>query len=138
MAGSDNNDVINNQHHVVEDLQGEHNKLARTETDVKRSTKHIDDLETQLLIMNDLDTAFIKILSIKSQCDKIASHISNIEIALYDLLKGKLSTRQCTDNLAQTLNTLREKLLDNDADPDHAECREQRPLANVTRLCYPQ
>ena len=27
MAGSDNNDIINIQNHVVEALQGEHNKL---------------------------------------------------------------------------------------------------------------
>ena len=32
MAASDNNDVINNQNHVVEVLQGEHNKLERTGT----------------------------------------------------------------------------------------------------------
>ena len=66
MAGSDNNDVINNQNHVVEALQGEHNKLERTEADVNRLSKHIDDLEKYLLIMNDLDTAFMKILSIKN------------------------------------------------------------------------
>ena len=59
MAGSDNNDIINNQNHVVEAIQGEHNKLARTEKDVERLTKHIDELENHLLIMNDLDTAFI-------------------------------------------------------------------------------
>ena len=62
--------------------------------------------------MNDLDTAFIKILSIKSQCDEVASHISNIEMALYDLLKSKLSPNLVnTDSLAQTLNTLRDKLI---------------------------
>ena len=62
--------------------------------------------------MNDLDTAFIKILSIKSQCDEVASHISNIDMALYDLLKNKLSPNLVnTDSLAQTLNTLRDKLI---------------------------
>merc|ERR1712074_353717 len=91
MAGSDGNDIITNQNHVVEALQGEHNKLSRAEKDVERLTKHIADLEKHLLIMNDLDTAFIKILSIKSQCDEISNHISNIENSLYDLLKGKLS-----------------------------------------------
>ena len=112
MAGSDNNDVINNQNHVVEALQGEQNKLERTEADVNRLSKHIDDLEKPLLIMNDLDTEFIKILSIKSQCDEVASHISNIEVALYDLLKSKLSPNLVnTDSLAQTLNTLRDKLI---------------------------
>lgn len=30
-AGSDNNDIINNQNHVEEALQGEHNKLSRIE-----------------------------------------------------------------------------------------------------------
>ena len=93
-------------------MQGEHNKLERTEADVNRLSKHIDDLEKHLLIMNDLDTAFIKILSIKSQCDEVASHISNIEMALYDLLKNKLSPNLVnTDSLAQTLNTLRDKLI---------------------------
>ena len=38
--------------------------------------------------MNDLDTASIKVLSIDSQSDELDSHISNIEIVLYDLLKG--------------------------------------------------
>ena len=90
MAGSDNSDLINNQNHAVEALKGEHSKLVRTEADVNRLTKHIDDLETHLLIVNDLDTAITKIRLIKSQCDEIASHISNIEIALYDLLSGKL------------------------------------------------
>ena len=90
MAGSDNNDVINNQNLEVEALQGKHNKLERTEADVNRLSKHIDDLETHLPIMNDLGTAFIEILSIKIHCDEVASHISNIEIALYDLSKGKL------------------------------------------------
>ena len=53
-----------------------------------------------------------KILSIKSQCDEVASHISNIEVSLYDLLKGKLSPNLVnTDSLAQTLNTLRDKLI---------------------------
>ena len=69
IAGSDGNDIITNQNHVVEALQGEHNKLSRTEKDVERLTKHIANLEKHLLIMNDLDTAFIKILSVKSQCD---------------------------------------------------------------------
>ena len=32
MAGSDNNDVINNQNHVVDALQGEHNKLSATDS----------------------------------------------------------------------------------------------------------
>ena len=36
MTGSDKNDVLNNQNHVVKALQGEHNKLAKKETDVKR------------------------------------------------------------------------------------------------------
>ena len=90
MAGSDNNYVINNQNHVVEALQGEHNKLERTEADVNRLSKHIDNLEKNLLIMNDLDTPLIKILLIKSQCDEVTSHISSIEVAIYDLLKGKL------------------------------------------------
>ena len=111
MAGSDNNDIITNQNHVVEAIQGEHNKLARTEKDVERLTKHLDELENHLLIMNDLDTAFIKILSIKNQCDEIANHISNIEVALYDLLKGKISpSLVSTENLSQTLNTMRNKI----------------------------
>ena len=111
MAGSDSNDIITNQNHVVKAIQGEYNKLERTEKDVERLTKHIDDLENHLLIMNDLDTAFIKLLSIKNQCDKITNHISTIEIALYDLLKGKLSpSLVSTDNLSQTLNTLRNKV----------------------------
>ena len=112
MAGSDNNDVINNQNQVVEALQGEHNKLERREADVNRLSKYIDDLEKQLLIINDIDTAFIKILSIKSQCDEVASHISIIEIAFNNLLKGKLSPNLVnTDSVAQTLNTLRDKLI---------------------------
>ena len=87
-------------------------KLARREIDVNTLTKYIDDLESHLPIMNDLDTAFTKILSIKSQCDEIASHISNIDIALYNLLKGKLSpSLESTDNPAQTLNSLRDKLI---------------------------
>ena len=80
MAGSDSNDIITNQNRVAEALQGDTTKLLRTEKDDKRLSIHIDDLEKHLLIMNDLDTAFIKILSIKSQCDEIANHISNIEI----------------------------------------------------------
>ena len=60
--------------------------------------------------MNDLDAAFIKILSIKSQCDEVANHNSNIEIALYDVLKGKLSPSLVRiDNLSQTLITMRKK-----------------------------
>ena len=35
MAGSDGNDIITNQNHVVEAIQGEHNKLARTEKTLK-------------------------------------------------------------------------------------------------------
>ena len=112
MAGSYNNDVINNQNQVVEALQGEHIKLERTEADVNRLSKHIDDLEKHLLIMNDLDTTFIEILSIKRQCDEEASDISNIKIALYDLLRGKLSSNLVnTDSLAQTLDTLRDTLI---------------------------
>ena len=62
--------------------------------------------------MNVLNTAFIKILTIKSQCDEVASYISNIEIALYDSLKGKLSPKLVnTDSLVQTLSTLRDKLI---------------------------
>ena len=91
MTGSDSNYITTNSNHVDEPLLGEHNKLSRTEKDVKRLTKHIDDLKKHLLIIHDLDTAFIKILPIKRQCDDIANHISNIEIALYDLLKGTLS-----------------------------------------------
>ena len=72
MSGSDNNDALNNQNHVVEALPGEHNKIERTEADVNRLSKHIDDVEQHLLIMNDLDGAFIKMLSIKSQCDEVA------------------------------------------------------------------
>ncbi len=66
MAGSDSNDIITNQNHVVEAIQGEHNKLARLEKDVERLTKHIDELEKHLLVMNDLEAAFIKMLSIKN------------------------------------------------------------------------
>lgn len=111
MAGSDNNDIITNQNHVKEAIQGEHNQLARTEKDVERLTKQIDDLENHRLVMNDLDTAFIKILSIKSQCDEIANCISNIEIAFYDLLKGKLSpSLVSTASLSKTLNTMRNKI----------------------------
>ena len=91
MTGSHKNDVINNQNHVVAALQGEYNKLERKEADVNRLSKHKDDLEKHLLIMNALDTAFKKILSIKSQCDDVASNISNTEVALCDLLKDKLS-----------------------------------------------
>ena len=110
MARSDNNDAINNQNHEVETLQGENNKLERTEADVNGLSKHIDNLEKHLLIMNDLDTAFIEIQSIKSQCEEVACHISNIEIALYELLKCKLLPNLVNkDCLAQTLNTLRDK-----------------------------
>ena len=36
MAGSDDNDVINNQNHVFEALQGDYNKLERREVYVNR------------------------------------------------------------------------------------------------------
>ena len=35
MAGSDNSDITTNTNHVIGTLLGEHNKLLRTETDVK-------------------------------------------------------------------------------------------------------
>ena len=60
MAGSDNNDVINYQNPLVEALQGEHNKLERTKAYVNWLSKYMDDLETHLLIMNDLDNAILK------------------------------------------------------------------------------
>ena len=48
----------------------------------------------------------------KSQCEEVANHVTKIEIALYDLLKGKSSPNLVnTDSLAQTLNTLRDKLI---------------------------
>ena len=57
-------------------------------------------------------TAFTKLLSILSQCDEVASVISNTEITLYDLSKGKLSRHLMnTDSLAQTLNTLSDILI---------------------------
>ena len=88
MTGPNNNDVINNQNHVVEALQGEHNKLERTEADVNRLSKHIDDLEKHLLIMNDLDTAFINILSInKSRRPATKAFVISVytmKLCLYD------------------------------------------------------
>lgn len=54
----------------------------------------------------------MKILSIKKQSDEITNHISNIERALYDLLKGKLLTSLISiDSREQTLSTMRNKLI---------------------------
>ena len=112
IAGANDNDLISNQNHIVEAIQDDHNRLARAESDVKRLTKHIQELEKNLIILNDLETTYIKVLSIKSQVDNIENHISNIEIALYGLLQGRLSpSLLSTNSLIQTLNKLRNRLI---------------------------
>ena len=69
-------------------------------------------MEKNLIILNDLETTYIKVLSIKSQVDNIENHISNIEIALYGLLQGRLSpSLLSTNSLIQTLNKLRNRLI---------------------------
>ena len=112
IAGANDDDLISNQNHIVEAIQDDHNRLARAESDVKRLTKHIQELEKNLIILNDLETTYIKVLSIKSQVDNIENHISNIEIALYGLLQGRLSpSLLSTNSLIQTLNKLRNRLI---------------------------
>ena len=75
IAGANDNDLISNQNHIVEALQDDHNRLAKAESDVKRLTKHIQELEKNLVILNDLETSYIKVLFIQSQVDNIESHI---------------------------------------------------------------
>lgn len=52
---------------MVEALQHEQKELARAESDVERLINHIKESEKNLVILNDLETSFIKGLSIETQ-----------------------------------------------------------------------
>lgn len=114
IAGSNENDLISNQNHIISAIQDENNRICRYEDNIKHPTNHIKELEKELLIMNDIESTFIKILGIKTQPIAITNHLQEIEVGLYNLIKGQLTPHLVSTTIIQeALDRLKNNIANN-------------------------
>ena len=91
MATSNEDELITQTNHIINAIEDHENRITRHEDDIKRLVQHIDKLEKELIITQDLQMIVARIFSVKTQATSIQNHLENIEIGLYNLLKNQLT-----------------------------------------------
>ena len=91
MATSNDDELVTQTNHIINAIEDHENRIIRHDDDIKRLFQHINKLEDELIIAQDLQMVVARIFSIKTQGISIQNHLNGIEIGLYNLLKGQLT-----------------------------------------------
>ena len=88
MATSNEDDLVTETNHIINAIEDHENRIVRHDDDIKRLMQHINKLEEELVITQDLQMIVARIFSIKTQAISVQNHLEGIEIGLYNLLRG--------------------------------------------------
>ena len=91
MATSNEDDLVTETNHIINAIEDHENRIVRHDDDIKRLMQHINKLEEELVITQDLQMIVARIFSIKTQAISVQNHLEGIEIGLYNLLRGQLT-----------------------------------------------
>ena len=91
MATSNDDELVTQTNHIINAIEDHENRIIRHDDDIKRLFQHINKLEDELILAQDLQMVVARIFSIKTQGISIQNHLNGIEIGLYNLLKGQLT-----------------------------------------------
>lgn len=90
-SGNDNEEIATQSNHIVTALQDTSNRISRNEMKIKQSTDHIEKIKYELVIMNKNDSVVIRALGLKTEAIRITKHLQEIQLCLFQILKGNLS-----------------------------------------------
>ena len=112
IATSNDDELVTQTNHIINAIEDHENRIVRNDEDIKRLMQHIDKLEEEILISQDLQMIVARIFSIKTQALSIQSHLEGIEVGLYNLLKGQLTPYLVSvDTIQKGLNKLRSNIV---------------------------
>ena len=67
MATSNEDDLVTETNHIINAIEDHENRIVRHDDDIKRLMQHINKLEEELIITQDLQMIVARIFSIKTQ-----------------------------------------------------------------------
>ena len=112
IATSNDDELVTQTNHIINAIEDHENRIVRNDEDIKRLMQHIEKLEEEILISQDLQMIVARIFSIKTQALSIQSHLEGIEVGLYNLLKGQLTPYLVSvDTIQKGLNKLRSNIV---------------------------
>ena len=82
IAFSNDDELVTQTNHIINAIEDHENRIVRNDEDIKRLMQHIDKLEEEILISQDLQMIVARIFSIKTQVLSIQSHLEGIEVGL--------------------------------------------------------
>ena len=91
MATSNEDDLVTETNHIINAIEDHENRIVRHDDDIKRLMQHINKLEEELVVTQDLQMIVARIFSIKTQAISVQNYLEGIEIGLYNLLRGQLT-----------------------------------------------
>ena len=75
MATSNEDDLVTETNHIINAIEDHENRIVRHDDDIKRLMQHINKLEEELVITQDLQMIVARIFSIKTQAISIQNHL---------------------------------------------------------------
>ena len=110
-SGDDNEEVAIQSNHIVTALQDTSNRISRNEAKIKQLTDHIEKLKYELVIARKKDAVVIRSLGLKTEAIGITNHLQEIQLGLFEILKGNLSPHIVEMSVIQkALNVLHRKV----------------------------
>ena len=80
IATSNDDELVTQTNHIINAIEDHENRIVRNDEDIKRLMQHIDKLEEEILISQDLQMIVARIFSIKTQALSIQTHLEGIEV----------------------------------------------------------
>ena len=74
MATSNEDGLVTETNHIINTIEDHENRIVRHDDDIKRLMQHINKLEEELVITQDLQMIVARIFSIKTQAISIQNH----------------------------------------------------------------
>ena len=110
-SGNDDEEIATQSNHIVTALQDTSNRISRNEMKIKQLTDHIEKLKYELVIMKKKESVVIRALGLKTEAIGITNHLQEIQLGLFEILKGNLSPHIVEMSVIQkALDTLHRKV----------------------------
>ena len=95
MSSSDDSedDLIDNNNHIITSLQSHENAINRNEESIKEIKEHLYKLENILSFEQQTDCMYLNLFNIRLYGSSASHHLQRMQDGLYSLLENKLSPK---------------------------------------------
>ena len=76
---ADQEDLIDNNNHIIQSIQEHETRIARQEQMTKQMKKHLEGMERELVITKNADNLIIHMIALKSYATTITRHLQRFQ-----------------------------------------------------------